>query len=245
MTESTEIVIPPSEQELIQATQSEFGDDQDLVIPYLKVCQPLTKEVGENGIQAGDIINALTGENFGRSVEFVVGGFHKGRFQADDNTNKNLCVDPNVSPSGVPYPDDPDAEEQFRAAVQRGEKVWGKGPPISTTYNFVGFASGSEMPVKLSMMRAATKVAQKWLTMLRFSRAPWDTVYTLGTVQTQNKGGQKFWLPTVTQAGKTTAEQRQSAVNLAQALQVKSVEYAEEDVSEAQPKPADTGGLDI
>lgn len=208
------------EKALVADFQSGIGDDeQDLVLPILKVGQPLTAEVQEDRARPGDLINSLTGEVHGQVVEFVVAGFEKGRFRTDDDGNVICTGREGACPChDTAYEDCPDAEEQYRAAVKRGEKEWGKGPPCATTYNFTGIIPGSDMPVRLSLMRSSAKPAKKLLTMLRFARAPWDQVFQIETKPAQNAAGQKYHTLNIRQVRKTEAEERQAAVSLAQAL---------------------------
>jgi hypothetical protein len=229
-TPSTEVATAAeNEQALAEAFHSDLNvQSGDLVVPILKVEQPLSAEVGEGEATPGDLVNALSGENFGQKVEFTIAGFYKGRFRVDRDSGEIICAGPSTDSNNqplscgchdLPYPSCPDAEEQYSARANRGDIEWGDGPPVSTTYNFLGFVAGSEMPVKLSLMRASAKDAKKLLTMLQFRPAPWDTVFTIETYQRVSKtGGYKFQGVNIKQGRKATAEERQAAVNLAQAV---------------------------
>lgn len=228
------------EEQALEAWRENDFDETDLILPLLKVSQALTAEVQNGDARPGEFINALTGENFGNVVEFVVAGFEKGRFRTNE-AGEVICTgrESECPCHEVAFDECPDAEEQYAAAVNRGEKEWGKGPPCATTFNFTGFIPGTEMPVRLSLMRAQAKAAKKLLTMLRFQRAPWDVVFQLETRGTENAAGQKYQAVNIKQVGGTTAEQRQQAVGLATALQAQKVGVVgsqEEETQTSRPK---------
>ena len=241
-----EIATIPNEKELAEQAQESYGDDSQIQIPILKVCQPLTKEVRREKIaQAGQFLNSLTQEVFDGPIEFVVVHFEKGRFRANDD-NEVICTgrEGACGCHEVPYTECPDSEEQYRAAVKRGEKEWGKGPPCATTYNFTGYVLGSDMPVRLSLMRKAAKPAKKLLTLLRFSKAPWDRVYEISTFDAQ-QGDYDFVGVNVRQGRNTEPDERQAAVNLAQALRTRDAEIVGEhdeapETEAEREKPADS-----
>jgi hypothetical protein len=213
-------------------------DSTDLVVPILKVTQPLTREVGEGDAKPGEFINSLTGENFGGAVEFVVAGFYKGRFQVDRSTGEVLDSGAGTgtcSCHAVPYVECLNAEEQWKVRSNAGDIEWGKGPPISTTFNFLGFVVGSEMPVKLSLMRAQAKEAKKLLTLLKFRPAPWDSVYTINTYLRHSKvGDYAFQGVSIKQGRKATPDERQAAVALAGAIRAGNTR----EVGEVEDVPA-------
>jgi len=235
------------EQALVSATQDDLGDDE-LIIPILKVCQPLTAEVGTGDAAPGDLLNSLTGENHGNIVEFIVAGFERGRFRTND-AGDVVCTgrEGSCPCHDTTYEECPDAEEQWKAAVNRGEKEWGKGPPCATTYNFTCILPGSEMPVRLSLMRSSAKAAKKLKTMLRFARAPWDQVFQLETKTAQNKSGKQYHTIVIKQARKPSDEERQAAVNLALALRQQKVNVVgnadDEEVAGERPEKSGEEGI--
>lgn len=246
--------IDDAEQALIDNIQGDIGNDDDLVVPVLKVAQSLTKEVTEGDAKPGDFVNSLTGENFGNTIDFVVSAYQKGRFLKDKETGRSYAALGDVAPSswpeeyaGRPFVEIEDAEERYKERVNAGEIAWEKGPAISTTHNFIGYVDGSEVPVRLSLMRTATPAARKLKTMLRFSRAPWDQVFTLKTEKKSSQRDEPYHNVSVAQGGPTTAEQRQRAVALAQATQSGRVSEASADDLEekiAKPKKGE-GALDV
>lgn len=234
---------------LSEAQLADVGMD-DLVIPMLKLAQPLTAEVTDGSASAGEYINSITGQSFGEDIEFIVAAYQKGRFQAKDGVIIEASQDSSgLSKKGVPYSEDPEAEEQWKAAVNRGEKEWGEGPPIATTYNFVGFVvidgELSGMPVRFSVSRASAPVAKKWLTALKFAKPMWAQRFRLGVRKEQGQKG-TYFVPTVRPAGDTSAEQRQAAVELAQAVRSGDAKLVDDNPEPTAPaKPAAEPGMDI
>lgn len=262
-TASTDVALADLEASLVADNQSN-RDASDLVIPMLKVGQPLTDEVSSGDASAGEFINALTREGLGREIEFVVAGYQKGRFKPATKEDPKVRVA--YGTSTVPWKDDPffgrpfaehpDAEEAYREAVNNGDREWESGPPIRTTYNFTGFViSGLDedeepIPVRLSLMRTNAPAARKWATILDavLRGRYWDSVFVLTT--DQEKGGKgNFYTVNVKQTRKTTPEERQRAVQLALVLREQNVTIAGEDGLDesAKPKvePQSTGGLAV
>lgn len=214
--------IGAEEQALVDAARSNI-DRSKLVLPALKLTQSLTGEVQSGDAEPGEFINSLTGENYGDHVELVVSALFDGRFFSSDGNNYAAQGDiaPDSWPdeyAGKPFADIADAEEQWKAAVNANEHPWGKGPPISTTHNFVGLVVGSEsaLPVRLSLMRAANPAAFKLQTLIYSARAPWDHTFVLKAKREVNAKNQAYFVPDVSQGGVTPPELRQAAVNLAQ-----------------------------
>lgn len=247
------------EQALAKRIQAK-ADDKDTVIPLLKIAQGQSASVQSGNAEPGEFVNALTGENFGTEITFIVADQFKGRFWSDENDNGrgaqgDIIPWPEHPDYGTRFDESEDAEEQFRAAVQAGDKEWGTGPGISTTFNFIGFVvdseegEGSAVPVRLSLMRTNVPAARKLQTFVtRLSRTPWESVYTLKTIR-REKGRYVYHVVEVEQARAAEPAEQQAAVKLALVLEQDPVEYAE-DPETAEPEkpaaPADReGALDV
>lgn len=249
------------EEQLASQNQDEI-DSSDIQIPLLKVGQPLTDEVAVGDASAGEFINALTREGLGSEVEFVVAGYNKGRFfHGDRATNRRARKaygvkdvpwkeDPHY---GEPFTSHPDAEECYSERVNAGEIPWGKGPPISTTYDFTGHVVSDlgedeePIPVCLSLMRTNSRAAKKWATLLQavLRGRYWDAVFVVTTERTTNEKG-NYYTVNVRQLRKTTVDEKQRALNLAQVLRSQTVSVVGE-ADEAKParEPAAEGGLAV
>jgi len=247
-------VISAQEQELALAVKADLESETDLVVPVLKVCQSLTSEVVEGHAKPGDFINSLTQENHGNEVELVIAAYQKGRFYSDKETGRAYAAIGPVAPSSWPeeyagkaFTEIDDAEERYRELVNADKFEWGTGPSISTTHNFIGFVAGSEVPIRLSLMRTNNGAARKLKTMLRFAAAPWDNVFVLRTEAQRSSRNEPFQSVVVKQGGKSSPEQRDMAVAIA--LAVKSDRVADADATAiedapAKPEKAD-GSLDL
>lgn len=249
------------EAQLAAQNQSEV-DAADIQIPLLKVGQPLTQEVADGEARPGEFINALTREGLGTEVEFVVAGYQKGRFFHGDR-NKGIRARKAYGTKIVPWNDDPfygqpfsehpDAEEKYSQRVNAGEIEWGKGPSISTTYDFTGhvvsgLAEGEEpIPVCLSLMRTNSKQAKKWITLLDavLRGRYWDAVFTLTT--SKGPGDQSYYVVNVKQTRKTTPEEKVRALGLAQVLRNQTVQVVGEDEAATGPTsaPEAQGGMAV
>lgn len=245
----------------LAAANRESVDAKDIQIPLLKIGQPLTDEVVAGDARSGEFINALTREGLGTEIEFVVAGYQKGRFDHGVRGEKKArkaygvkTVPWNDDPFfGQPWSVHPDAEEGYARRVNAEEIPWGKGPRISTTYDFTGYVLGEEgeaaFPVCLSLMRMNTKQAKKWITILDavLRGRYWDSVFTLSTEQNKNDSG-NFYTINVKLGRKTTAEEKQEAVTLALNLQQRAsdVQIVGE-VDEAKPaaEPDAQGGIAV
>jgi len=243
------VAVSAAEQELALAVKADLESETDLVVPVLKVCQSLTAEVVEGDAKPGDFINALTQENFGGEVEMVIAAYQKGRFYSDKETGRAYAAIGPIAPASWPeeyagkaFTEIDDAEERFRDLVNADKIEWGTGPKISTTHNFIGNVVGSEVPVRMSLMRTNNGAARKLKTMLRFAPAPWDSTFILKTEAQRSQRNEPFQSVVVKQGNKTTAEQREMAVQIA--LAVKSDRVSDADAkalvdSPTKPKQAD------
>lgn len=257
----TDVALTPEAEAALAAGAVGAVDSSDIVIPQLKLLQGQSREVEAGKGEPGEFLNSLIGENLGTEISFVVAGSFKGRFWQDSDGDGRGYGTGEVGPAdpipwqahpefGVPFGQASDAEEAYRQAVQDGEKEWGRGPGISTTYNFIGFVpdDGVAVPVRLSLMRTAVPAARTLLTFItRLSRTPWDSVYRISSIR-REKGRYQFFIPEIAREREATPEERQEAVRLAQQLQAGAVKYdeAEHDAPGEKPAPAPReGALDV
>jgi hypothetical protein len=188
---------------LVAAQQAEeYGDDELIQTPILKIGQALTKEVQEGDAEAGEFINTLTNEALGDSVEFICSYYNKGRFASDEDGRAYVAFSSEIPDAweplvgaefvGEPFSEYPEAEEKFKAAVKAKEREWGHGPLVSTTHNFTGLLIVGEddaldyQPVRLSLKRIDVPAARKITTLQRAvlrNKPPWDAVLRLTTLK--------------------------------------------------------------
>lgn len=248
---STELEVSDAERQLIEANQQEV-DASEFVVPILKLAQPLTDEVTSGDARPGQFILGLTSEAFDVPFEFVVAGKGKGRFKPGRDGSRTLVAyDTNTVPwkddphFGQPFSEHPDAEEQFKARVDAGEIEWGHGPPIQTTFNYTGYIIGSEVPVRLSLRRTSAPAARKWNTLLDavLRGRYWDQVFEVSSEQKKNDQG-AFYVVTVKQSRKTTAEEKAQAIELATALRSQAIKTVDSEERPAR-EPSPEGGLAV
>lgn len=211
-------------------------DRDDMILPQVRLSNALSQAVAEGDAKAGDFINTLTGENYGKSFSLVIVDYFKGRFFSPEDDDRTYVAIGDVAPNNWPdeyagkaFADLPDAEEQFKAAANDPEnpQQWGDGPPIRTTYNYVGFVAAedaSEIPVRLSLQRTSVPTARKINTLIDVARTPWDKVFEVRAVEQSNAKNQKYFAADVKLGPATTPEQRSKAVQLATSLQKANIQ---------------------
>ena len=270
MTGTDVATVDAAELEALQAQQEEeFGDDL-FQTPILKVGQPLTREVQAEEAEAGEFINTLTSEGIGTKVGFIVAYYQRGRFAADRDSGRAYVAFDSTIPQawgdlvgdefvGTPFTEYPDAEEQYKARVNRKEIEWGKGPLVSTTHNFTGLAivsavEGSEegddlQPVRLSLQRTNMPAVRKILTLKKASlrnRPFWEKVFDLSTYKKDFDRGSAHLL-SVKLGRDTEPHEKEAAVELAQAVAAGRVSdnSAQAAEGDAPVEPDAKGGMDI
>lgn len=228
-------------QAAIDAMKGEI-DSSSLQLPAIKLTAELTREVKDGLVDEGHFFNTITGEDYGTEVKFLVAAFYKGRFFSDDDGRgypASALVAPDWWPeeyAGQAFVDIPDAEEQWKRAVNEKKQEWGKGPPIQTTYNFVGYVNDDlSLPARLTLKSANTPTARKMQTVLATGRAFWDRVFTLKAVPA-SQGRYSFFRAEATLSGVPSSEAQQAAANLA--VEFRNRGIAEESApEEAESKP--------
>lgn len=229
-------------------TRDEFN------VPMLVLVQATSKNPPQ-GSNPGDFVNALTGENYGTSIEFIIAAQHKGRFYSEGKGGRAFSAQGPVVPNHWPekyrgqnFADLPDAEEQFRERVNTHEISWESGPPIATTHNFVGLVGGHlDVPVRMSLMKASVPTATKLKALLRIPRAPWDRAVTVESFRDTNKNGEPFQNVKVELGRETDAAERLAAVKVAQGVKAQNARFTgDESLEEDRAKVAEReGALDL
>jgi hypothetical protein len=255
---------------LLQQQEGEFVGSDLLQTPILKIGQGLTREVQAGDADAGEFIDTVRGEGLGDKIGFIVAYYQQGRFAADRETGRAYVAFGETIPEtwepfvgaefvGTRFDEYPDAEEQYKARVNRKEIEWGKGPKVSTTHNFTGYSITDSLdeddpepvlsPARLSLQRTNVPAVRKWMTLRRSAlrnRPFWEVVFDLSTEKNSYAKGQAFNL--VVKIGrKTTDEEKMLAVELAQAVAAgRVVDNQEADATgDAKVEPETGGGLAI
>jgi hypothetical protein len=202
-------------------------------VPILKVCQALTKEVKEGDADAGEFLNTLTGESYGTAVEFVIADAQRGRSASSKDGRYFVAIGTDTIPEswkdlvgeefvGTPFAEYPEAEEQYKSRVNRGEIKWEKGPQVSTTYNYTGFVLSDDedsepMPVRIAFLRSTKKAHDKIQTLKKTTmrnKPYWDAVFKFST-QEEAFGRNTAYVVQVNKTRATTPKEKALAAELA------------------------------
>ncbi len=206
--------------------KSDIGSDE-IALPLIKLAQALSNEVKAGKCKPGEYINSVTGRVYGDSFELIVVDRFKGRFFSPDDSSKGYAARGDVAPDNWPkeyagkrFDELPDAEELFKQRANDGQIEWGKGPPISTTANYIGFVKGEvDVPVRLSLMRTNMPAATTINTLIKLSPAAWDNYVKLGVDEHVNKKGQKSPKVVASEGEPTTEDEKLAAIRLALELE--------------------------
>lgn len=254
---------------LMAQQEAEFGDDL-VTTPILKIGQGLTREVQDGNAEAGEFIDTVRGEGIGDNIGFIVSYYQRGRFAADRESGRAYVAFGDTIPEnweplvgaewvGTLFDEHPDAEEKFKERVNDKDDPteWGKGPLISTTHNFTGFAvipplEGEDeeqlSPARLSLQRTNMSAVRKWTTLRRSAlrnRPFWEVVFDLSTTKNTYARGAAYNL-VVKLGRKTTAEEKALAVDLAQMVAAgRVVDNQASDAKAAAAEPDAKGGLGV
>ena len=225
---------------LLAQQDEDMVDDGHVSTPIIKIGQGLTREVQDGEAEAGEFIDSLSGEGLGTKISFITSYYQTGRFAADRDSGKAYVAFGSLIPEnwadlvgeewvGTPFDQHPDAEEVFKQRVNDKEIEWGKGPKISTTHNFTGFAlipsvdpdEPDEMrPARLSLQRTNMRAVRNWKdykrTKLR-NKPFWDMTFDLSTAKNSYARGVAYNL-VVKPGRKTTPDERSAAAELARAV---------------------------
>jgi hypothetical protein len=246
---STTELATREEQEAAIARQQESSiDNEDLLVPMLKVGQKLTKEVDAGNAEEGEFINTLLGEGVGSKIGFIIVDHHKGRAAQDKKTKRYYVSDdfdtipeswaPFVGDTfvGTPFAEHPDSDEVHRAEVNDPDnpREWGSGALIKTTHIYTGLAvvSAEEdsdeefelQPVRLSIKitnkdnKATVSTINSLKKMKLRGKVFWDKVFDLSTSRKSYGGGDAYAIEA--KLGRlTTEEEREAAAELYFAVQ--------------------------
>jgi hypothetical protein len=257
------------------AAQQEEEFDDTFQVPILKLGQALTKEVqnDDHPAQQGDWINTLTGETYGRQIDFIVCYYQQGRAAADRDTNKYYVAFGDTIPEawaplvgesfvGTRFDEYPDAEEKYKERVNNDEIPWGKGPKVSTTHNFTGLVLAPVRdeddqliedefelaPVRVAFSRsqvpAARKINQLKRMNLRSPKMFWDRLFTISTEKKEFNSGPSY-IPVPTLGRPTKADEKEAAQELALAVAAGRVTDNAEVAEDVPTKPESRGGLGV
>jgi hypothetical protein len=257
----SEEVVPAAKAEVLQTPEAQALADEvqagissnELALPIIKLTQGLSDEVKTGHTTAGNFVNAVTKEVLGDEFLFVYAGRYSGRFLRIKGQGSWSAGPEDIVPGSWPeqyagqrFSELPDSEENFRAAVNKGERDWGSGPPISTTYNYVGFVLGTpQIPVRISLMRSSARTRFNVNTLLKLWPSPFAVSIKFGTAVKQNPEGESYiW--TAEQGEPVPLDQQQAAVDLAtQFNAAKVVELGDAEGDEPARRQREGGAVSV
>ena len=261
--QGAELEVTPEQEALLARRVKAKVDKKNLVLPIVKLGQSTTEEVKAQKAKAGEFINSVTGHNYGSEFDFVIADTFQGRFYRAKGgqafvAGPGQTVAPDHWPpeyAGQPFVEIPDAEEQFFAAANAGEREFGGGPPISTSFNYVGYIIGESfpeevaesrlLPVRLSLMRTSASAAKTIDTLLTIWPTPWDRKIKVEAVPDKNDEGAYFRVE-VSEGEKTDTIERSAAVNLAVTAEKANIELAGDEGLDDKPSAkVETAGMEV
>lgn len=179
---------------------------EDILLPRIKLLQPLSPEVTDAGMKPGTMLNSLSQTNYGNSIIFIPIIHQKSRikwFPRDDGGGIECSSD--------------DAKQPREGTKEFTVKDGGKKKTISMSdcvecqfakwtddvaplctiyYNFPILIIGEEAPVALSFEKTKVKTAKKLISLTRYVGGNLDMFakkYELKTVVEKNSQGQTYF----------------------------------------------------
>jgi hypothetical protein len=205
--------IPEFLKKSAQGRGRENVDQADLVLPRIKLLQPLSPEVQEEDsqIEAGHLYNTLTQNDYGDSLIFIPVMHFKSRIywrkRDDDSPDRMLCSSPNgLNPNseafGKTCPECP-----MQRWNNQAEKAEDKAPKCTSYYNFAILVEGETSPIALSFERTKVKIAKKLLSLISIGNLDmFAKKYKIGVTKEKNKKGTWFNYD-ITPVGFVTADE--------------------------------------
>lgn len=198
--------------ELVAQTEGPLGfdddDEDDLIIPRVKVIQSLSPERKEKIADEGDILNSLTKERLNGKVFIPVYKFNtiiKWKDRADGGGIEAIARDGKIcipSDGGAPYACAHLAE--FDNTKQGRDAI-----PTHTKYiNFFGFFEGERIPIILDFSKTSYNEGKRLYSLAKVTmQNMWNHGYTLNEKE-MSKAGNNWYILTATPAGPTSDEDR-------------------------------------
>lgn len=178
----------------------EDADTSDYIVPRLKLCQALTKEVTDEIAKAGTFLNSVSKKDYGKTIQIVPILMQKNIIEfSDDRTIIRMSRNGKQWQDGAPVDRANDKALNFGP---NGE------PPAATEYRqFPCIVIGDEnahVPAFISFGSMAAKVGKEFFNfMVSKETEMWNFMYTFETKKTEGDKG-VYYLP-VLQIEKTKA----------------------------------------
>lgn len=216
-----------------QAPRRGFEEEtsrEDLIIPRVKLLQPLSPEVVEKPkeFQGGLLINSLTLEVL---PEYFIPIF---KFTNWIRWNPRDANKPGFHPDFPPGEMLWRSDDPFDPRVQDEGKFGPNGePPLATKFlNFFSIFPGVPMPIIVSFSKTSFKAGKQLMSLAQFSQGDmFSKKYKLSSKLEKNDQ-YSFWVLTVEQAGKASDEEYAQAEGLWKEFHSKKIKVHDEEQEE-------------
>lgn len=227
-----------AEEQVLANTDGVYGfeeaNNEDIVIPRIKVINALSPERVDGVAEEGAILNSLTQEDVA-GKRFIPIKQYYSNIEWNPDRNAELRIFCRSFDGRIGHNDDGSCScAQCGKNKFDNSKTGKDAQPKCTAYmNFLGFFEGDPMPVVLSFARTNYNEGKKLLSIAKSMRQSiWNFAYILGSRQV-TKDRNKWYIITTQMAGETTAEERAIAYELFKAY---------EDMSTTRVDYEDAGG---
>ncbi len=212
-------------------------DQDDLIVPYVKIMQPLSPEVQDDSIRAkqGDLLNSLSQHNYGKSFKFIPLMLKKRRINwiPRDDGGGMLCA------SIDSYkPDTGEILAKECRICPHSKWLDNKPPACDLIYGFPAIVLGTDQDNKLvivSFTRTSFGAGKKLLNQMRFAGGDmFGRPYEVTTKKETKKDGTTtytYFILTAKPAGRLKKAEIDEAEIYFEMLRTMVVRYHEEDTT--------------
>lgn len=211
---------------------------EDILLPRLKLLQPLSPEVtGDMAMEAGTILLNLSSKNLGKELVITPILHYRSRIKwipRDDGGGIDC------SSADAKVPKDTKLYSTTCSACphkdwdEEAEKKKDKQPKCTLYENFIVLIGDSTEPVILPMERTKTKAARRFYSTMALKGGDmFDWTYKLGTFKDKNSENQSYFNYTVQDTGKKVDTERRAVCDrlwaqLSAAVITSNVEHPDE-----------------
>lgn len=218
---------------------------EDLLIPRIKLLQPLSPEVsGDLEQEAGTIFLNLSNKNLGKEIMITPIMHYRSRIlwtPKDDGGGIDCSAPDAKTPKETKYATNCAACPK-KDWDNEAKKEKDKQPKCTMYENFVVLTGDSTEPVVLSMERSKMKVAKRWYSSMALKGGDMaDHVYKLAVVKEKNSNDEAFFNYVVSDTGKKTAADKKAICDRIWESLSKATIVTKEDAPEESLQPAEAG----
>lgn len=219
-------------------------EKSDLLLPRIKLLQPMSPEITDLGQKPGTIFLPLGNKNYGTKIEVTPVLHFRSRikFIPRDDGGGIDCSSPDAK---VPR----DTAKYSASCATCAEAQWNenaknakdKQPRCSMSDNFLCLIGDSTEPVLITFDRSKLKTSKKWYSLggLKSGSDMWDWVYELSAVPEKNDKGDNYFNYSIKDLNKPSPDKRkQVCLSLWESLVGKTIS---EENTEKEPAESTAG----